>query len=158
MAWDVQKAITVVTVAASIVGLIVGYFDLRNRLDRLWFRDDAGRYLTDLPSSGSEIPDPARDRRLDAEAIKNGTGPQEWTGGGETVRKGQAFYVGESNWNNEVVNREGGSCVIHRGGMLTVLGFSERRRAALVRYEPPEGDRTGGTACDSGTEMFYPLR
>ena len=30
------------------------------------------------------------------------------------------------------------------------------RRAALVRYEPPEGYSPGGTECDSGAEMFYP--
>ena len=156
MTWDAQTVITVVTVLAAIVGLIVGYFDLRKRLDGL-LRDDR-HYLSDLPNSRSEIPDPARDRRLDAEAIKNGTGPQEWPEDGVACRKSQAFYVDESRWNAEVVARESGSCVIHREGTLTVLGFSESRRAALVRYQPPEGDSPGGTTCDSGAEMFYPVR
>ena len=123
MTWDAQTVINVVTFAAAIVGLIVGYFDLRKRLDRL-FRDDR-YYLSDLPHSSSKIPDPAGDRRKDAEGIKNGSGPQEWTAGGVTIHKGQVFYVDETKWNNEVVTREGGSFLIHRAGTLTVLGFSD---------------------------------
>ena len=160
MTWDAQTVINVVTVAAAIVGLTVGYFDLRKRLDRL-LRDDR-HYLSDFSNSLSEITDPAGDRRKDAEAIKKGTGPETWTAGGVTVRKDQVFYVNELKRNDEVVTREGtrerDSCVLLREGTLTVLGFSESRRAALVRYEPPEGDSPGGTACVSGAEMFYPMR
>ena len=98
--------IIVVTFAAAIMSLTVGYFDLRNKLYGL-LRNDR-RYLSDLPNSRSEIPDPASVRRKDAEGIKNSTGPEEWTASGVTVRKGQAFYVNKTKWNDEVVTREGG--------------------------------------------------
>ena len=98
--------IIVVTFAAAIMSLTVGYFDRRNKLYGL-LRNDR-RYLSDLPNSRSEIPDPASVRRKDAVGIKNSTGPEEWTAGGVTVRKGQAFYVNKTKWNDEVVTREGG--------------------------------------------------
>ena len=74
------------------------------------------------------------------------------------IQKEQVYYVDRHMWIREVVDKDDDTCSIDRRGRLTVLGFSVDRGAALVRYDPPEGETGGSAGCSAGTEMFYPLR
>ena len=100
----------------------------------------------------------------EAKAILEGNGKQTMTAAGRRWSVGDVIYVNEGQWvtplhpqprRDRTTTSE--SCGIEPTGALTIRGFSEPRRVALLQYTPP-GPVTTGTRCPSGTYFFYRVK
>ena len=121
--------------------------------------------LADFAASPDEIgaADQIKVLTADAKAILDGNGPQIMTAAGARWAVGDVVYVNEGQWITPLHpqgrrDRSAASetCGIEPAGSLTIRGFSERRRAALLQYTPP--GPTTGTRCPSGTYFFYRVK
>ena len=124
------------------------------------------RVLADFAASPDEISPADQTKVLTAEAktILDGSGPQVMTAAGRRWAVGDMVYVNEGQWitplhpqgrRDHASTSE--SCGIEPAGTLTIRGFNEPRRAALLQYTPP-GPTTSGTRCPSGTYFFYRVK
>lgn len=100
----------------------------------------------------------------EAKAILDGNGQQTMTAAGKRWSVGDVVYVNEGQWvtplhpqprRDRTSTNE--TCGIEPAGALTIRGFSESRRVALLQYTPP-GPVTTGTRCPSGTYFFYRVK
>ena len=100
---------------------------------------------------------------VDAEAgsILRGERPSERSVAGEVWRAGKILYVADSAWLEQAFP-EGGrtrdddeECLTKKQAGLEVMGFSDSLNAVLFRYTAP--GPSGGTPCDTGDYVFYPL-
>ena len=122
--------------------------------------------LADFAASPDEISaaDQIKVLTADAKAILDGNGPQIMTAAGARWAVGDVVYVNEGQWITPLHpqgrrDRSAASetCGIEPAGSLTIRGFSEPRRVALLQYTPP-GAVTSGTRCPSGTYFFYRVK
>ena len=120
--------------------------------------------LDQFPNSRVDIGREERSIDLDAKSILEGGGPQQWRATGkEAIGKKRVFFIDEGRWVSHLAFPKGGRadadieevCNVSPPGKLRVIGFSNERKAALVQYET-QGE-TGGTRCESGIYLFYPL-
>jgi hypothetical protein len=101
----------------------------------------------------------------DAKAILDGNGPQVMTAADRRWAVGDVVYVNEGQWvtplhpqgRRDRTTPTSESCGIEPTGALTIRGFSEPRRVALLQYTPP-GAVTSGTRCPAGTYFFYRVK
>lgn len=124
------------------------------------------RVLADFAASPDEISpaDQAKVLTAEAKAILDGDGPQAMTAAGRRWAVGDVVYVNEGVWITPLHPQgrrdhasTSDSCGIEPAGALTILGFNESRRAALLQYAPP-GPTTSGTRCPAGTYFFYRVK
>ena len=122
--------------------------------------------LADFAASPDEIGAAAQIKVLtaDAKAILDGNGPQIMTAAGRRWAVGDVVYVNEGQWITPLHPQgrrdrtpASETCGIEPAGTLTIRGFSEPRRVALLQYTPP-GAVTSGTRCPSGTYFFYRVK
>ena len=122
--------------------------------------------LANFAASPDETNPVDQNKVLTAEAkgILDGNGPQAMTAAGKRWAVGDVVYVNEGQWvtplhpqgrRDRTSTNE--SCGIEPAGALTILGFNEPRRAALLQYTPP-GPVTSGTRCPSGTYFFFRVK
>ena len=122
--------------------------------------------LADFAASPDEISaaDQAKILTAEAKAVLDGNGPQTMSAAGRRWAVGDVVYVNEGQWitplhpqgrRDRTSTSE--SCGIEPAGALTIRGFNEHRRAALLQYAPP-GPTTSGTRCPSGTYFFYRVK
>ena len=154
----------VVGLVSILVTIFVSWTDLKNRFKAVVTAAEHNRraYLNNF---SSELIDPHKEAaELDAaaNAILGGAGPATWRlPDGQELSKGRVFFVDVWKWVQPVFpdgrkkNDLDATCGIEPGGTLTILGFSEARSLALVKYGK-EGN-TAGTPCDTGTFLFYPV-
>ena len=126
----------------------------------------ATRTLGDFAASPEDTNPEDQTKVLTAEAraILDGEGPQVMTAAGRRWGVGDVVYVNEGQWITPLHPQgrrdrtsTGESCGIEPGGALTIRGFNEPRRGALLQYTPP-GPTTSGTRCPSGTYFFYRVK
>lgn len=122
--------------------------------------------LADFAASPDEISpaDQAKVLTAEAKAILDGNGPQVMTAAGRRWAVGDVVYVNEGQWVTPLHPQgrrdrtpTSDTCGIEPAGALTIRGFSEPRRVALLQYTPP-GAVTSGTRCPSGTYFFYRVK
>ncbi len=122
--------------------------------------------LADFAASPDEIGAAAQIKVLTAaaKAILDGNGPQIMTAAGRRWAVGDVVYVNEGQWITPLHPQgrrdrtpASETCGIEPAGTLTIRGFSEPRRVALLQYTPP-GAVTSGTRCPSGTYFFYRVK
>ena len=122
--------------------------------------------LADFAASPDEISpaDQIKVLTAEAKAVVDGNGPQMMTAAGRRWAVGDVVYVNEGQWvtplhpqgrRDRTSTSE--SCGIEPAGALTIRGFNEHRRVALLQYTPP-GPTTSGTRCPSGTYFFYRVK
>ena len=122
--------------------------------------------LADFAPSPDEIGADNQLKLMTAEAkvVLEGDGPQSMTAAGKRWSVGDVVYVTEGQWITPLHpqprrDRPASSepCGVEPAGALTIRGFSEHRRLALLQYTPP-GPVTSGTRCPSGTYFFYRVK
>ena len=123
------------------------------------------RTLADFAASPDDIGVASQTRALTAvaAAILDGNGPQAMTAADRRWAVGDVVYVREGEWitplhpqrrRNRAPSSE--TCGLEPKGALTIRGFSEPHRSALLQYTPP-GPATG-TRCPAGTYFFYRVK
>ena len=167
LASGVLALTAVVLVVMVSVGPLHRLEDVGQRLEDLGHLTvKSTRVLADFAASPDEI-NPADQSKVltaEAKAILDGNGPQVMTAAGRRWAVGDVVYVNEGQWvtplhpqgrRDRTTTSE--SCGIEPAGALTIRGFNELRRAALLQYTPP-GPTTSGTRCPSGTYFFYRVK
>ena len=157
----------VVLVVMVSVGPLHRLEDMGHRLEDLGHLTvKSTRTLADFAASPDEISPADQTKVLTAEAkaILDGSGPQVMTAAGRRWAVGDVVYANEGQWvtplhpqgrRDRTSTSE--SCGIEPAGALTIRGFNETRRAALLQYTPP-GPTTSGTRCPAGTYFFYRVK
>ncbi len=124
------------------------------------------RTLADFAATPEDIGAANQLKALTAEAkaILDGNRPRVMTAAGRRWAVGDVVYVNEGQWVTPLHPQgrhdrspTGESCGIEPTGTLTIRGFSEPRRVALLQYTPP-GPVISGTRCPSGTYFFYRVK
>ena len=163
----------VLALTAVLLVVIVSVGSLRHLEDASQRLEDLGRLsakstatLSDFATSPDEI---GADNQLklmtaEAKAVLDGDGPPTMTVAGKRWSVGDVVYVNEGQWITPLhpqARRDRTSssepCGVEPAGALTIRGFSEHRRLALLQYTPP-GPVTSGTRCPSGTYFFYRVK
>ena len=157
----------VVLVVMVSVGPLHRLEDVGQRLEDLGHLTvKSTRTLADFAASPDEISPADQTKVLTAEAkaILDGDGPQVMTAAGRRWAVGDVVYVNEGQWVTPLHPQgrrdrtsTGESCGIEPAGALTIRGFNDLRRAALLQYTPP-GPTTSGTRCPTGTYFFYRVK
>ena len=163
----------VLGLTAVVLVVVVTVGPLRHLEEASQRLEDLGRLtakstatLADFAASPDEI-GAANQLKLmtaEAKAVLDGNGPQTMTVAGKRWSIGDVVYVNEGQWvtplhpqarRDRTATSE--SCGIEPAGALTIRGFSDFRRVALLQYTPP-GPVTSGTRCPSGTYFFYRVK
>ena len=163
----------VLGLTAVVLVVIVSIVPLRHLEEASQRLEDLGRLtakstatLDDFAASPEEIGAANQLKLMTAEArsVLDGNGPQTMTVAGKRWAIGDVVYVSEGQWVTPLhpqTRRDrtstSESCGIEPAGALTIRGFSESRRVALLQYTPP-GPVTSGTRCPSGTYFFYRVK
>jgi hypothetical protein len=159
------------TAVVLVVMMAVG--PLRHLEDTSQSLEDLGRLTTksiptlaDFAASPDDVgaANQLKVMTTEAKAVLDGNGPQTMTAAGKRWSVGDVVYVNEGQWVTPLHPQgrrdrtpASETCGIEPAGTLTIRGFSEPRRVALLQYTPP-GAVTSGTRCPSGTYFFYRVK
>lgn len=176
----VDPVARVAALAGGVLGLTAVILVVMVTVGPLRHLEDAGQRLEDLARLGAKstatladfAPSPdeiGADNQLkimtaEAKVVLDGNGPPSMTVAGKRWSIGDVVYVNEGQWITPLhpqARRDRPSssepCGVEPAGALTIRGFSEQRRLALLQYTPP-GPVTSGTRCPSGTYFFYRVK
>ena len=163
----------VLALTAVVLVVMVSVGPLRHLEDASQRLEDLGRLtakstqtLADFAASPDDIgaANKLKVMTAEAKAVLDGSGPQTMTAAGKLWTVGDVVYVNEGQWVTPLHPQgrrdrtsAAESCGIEPAGALTIRGFSESHRIALLQYTPP-GPVTSGTRCPSGTYFFYRVK
>lgn len=166
LAGGVLGLTAVVLVAMVSVGPLRHLEETSQRLEDLGRLTAKATTIADFAASPDNIgaANKLKVMTAEAKAILDGNGPQTMTAAGKRWSIGDVVYVNEGQWVTPLhpqARRDrtstGESCGIEPAGAVTIRGFSESHRLALLQYTPP-GPVTAGTRCPSGTYFFYRVK
>ena len=149
------------SLTAVVMLFMLGNSDIRAR-DQLFEIENTTvpHTLADFAESITDVSNETKALGEDAKSILEGAGPKEWQTVERLWKVGDVVFVKDSEWVDEVFpgkeqEDDSESCILEPRGRLTVKGFSQKRRSALIEYTAP--GPSGGTPCDTGSYFFYKL-
>lgn len=151
------KPSNVIIVGLGVTMVIVLGFQQIDRIEQS-VRDY--KIISDFPDTIGDIERPVQRANEDAISILQGGGPKTYNTPGRNWDVGDVVFVDRRDWIEEldVTNpsrSDHESCFIEIMGILTIEGFSTRRKSALIKYTAPTEPDSGSSECRSNVRFFY---